>query len=251
MASVTGEAARYVSQQVIRKSKRRLTLIFLMGYAAAFASGLLVGYGGTMYSLLFIPAFVTLIVILDRRMDTISEKLERERLSYFRGATGEAQVGYVLGGLSDDYVVLHDLTTSHGNIDHVVVGPSGVYLIETKNWKGVVTADGKGELLLDGKSAPKPPAKTLFVALMNMKDEIKALTGLKPFFNGVLVFPSARVEAKWGTTGYVDCVGDEQLIGYITRKERSKRLAKEEIDAISQAFYELAMRDRDFARASA
>ena len=57
-------------------------------------------------------------------------------LPYRKGLTGERQVGGLLAGLGADYHVVHDLDTGHGNIDHVVVGPTGVFAIETKNLAG-------------------------------------------------------------------------------------------------------------------
>ncbi len=59
--------------------------------------------------------------------------------SWMQGAEGERRVGVHLNSLSDDYVVFHDFrpTDSEGqlqpwNVDHIVVGPTGVFVIETK-----------------------------------------------------------------------------------------------------------------------
>ena len=38
----------------------------------------------------------------------------------------------------------------------LVVGPTGVFVLDTKAWRGVVTSDGKGELLLNGQPTDKP-----------------------------------------------------------------------------------------------
>ena len=56
----------------------------------------------------------------------------------------------VLDGLiQDSYRVLHDLeNVLPGNVDHVVSGPTGVFLIETKS-NGFQTRD------LDARSAPE------------------------------------------------------------------------------------------------
>lgn len=56
------------------------------------------------------------------------------------GKTGEKRVAKRLGRLSDEYIVLNDIMipTKYGTtqIDHVVVSPYGVFVIETKNYKG-------------------------------------------------------------------------------------------------------------------
>jgi hypothetical protein len=50
------------------------------------------------------------------------------------GNASEQAVGETLDGLGDPYFVMHDIPQDRaGNIDHLVSGPNGVYLIETKS----------------------------------------------------------------------------------------------------------------------
>lgn len=60
------------------------------------------------------------------------------------GAQGERLTGRALEKLPKSYRVLHDLPMprSKANIDHVVVGPTGVFTVETKNYKNAVTIKG-------------------------------------------------------------------------------------------------------------
>ena len=58
-----------------------------------------------------------------------------------RGARGERQTARLLDRLSrHGYQVFHDLAMpgSPANIDHLVVGPSGVFVIDSKQWTGQV-----------------------------------------------------------------------------------------------------------------
>ncbi len=81
---------------------------------------------------------------LDRKKKNIDEL---NNLIY--GALGEQKVVKVLETLPDDYYLINDLSVSFSpaiynrqeneyirsiQIDHILVGPSGVFLIETKNW---------------------------------------------------------------------------------------------------------------------
>lgn len=138
------------------------------------------------------------------------------------------------------------MKTDFGNIDHVVIGLSVVYILDTKNWRGTITADENGELLCNGKPTDKPEIKILISRIMNIKEKVKTLCGLDPYINGVLVFPSAHVDAKWGTTKAVHCIRDEQLYEYIVENKKSNKLNKKEIDSISHAFLALARMDREF-----
>ena len=54
-----------------------------------------------------------------------------------RGAYAESLVGYVLERLRGlGFVVMHDLPqVGEGNVDHLVSGTSGVFMVETKRWK--------------------------------------------------------------------------------------------------------------------
>jgi hypothetical protein len=64
-----------------------------------------------------------------------------------RGATGERHTARLLGRLGrDGYVVFHDLALpdSPANLDHLVVGPSGVFLIDSKQWTGQVHQSSDG-----------------------------------------------------------------------------------------------------------
>jgi hypothetical protein len=63
------------------------------------------------------------------------------------GRTGEERVRTTLAaGLPEEYVLINGLTLPRaaGDIDHLVVGPSGVFLLETKMMAGYVVCDADG-----------------------------------------------------------------------------------------------------------
>jgi len=56
-----------------------------------------------------------------------------------RGARGERRTARQLGRLAKHgWVVFHDLAipSSRANADHLAIGPAGVFLIDSKNWRG-------------------------------------------------------------------------------------------------------------------
>src|SRR5919201_1242318 len=64
-----------------------------------------------------------------------------------RGAEGERRTARLLDGLTrDGYVVFHDLAVpgSPANVDHLVLGPSGVFVIDSKQWTGSVQQGADG-----------------------------------------------------------------------------------------------------------
>jgi Nuclease-related domain len=83
-------------------------------------------------------------------------KLAKRRKDLRLGFSGERAVGEELNKLMlDGFQVFHDVPFDKYNIDHVVVGPSGVFAVETKaKSKGGVSKGSKlkdYELVYDGK----------------------------------------------------------------------------------------------------
>ena len=64
-----------------------------------------------------------------------------------RGAAGERHTARLLDRLGrDGYVSFHDLAMPHSpaNLDHLVLGPSGVFVIDSKQWRGQVHQSSDG-----------------------------------------------------------------------------------------------------------
>lgn len=77
---------------------------------------------------------------LARRQRERAERLMRSAAKYERGAHGERATGAVLDALRQEgWAVFHDVKwpgRPRANIDHVVLGPPGIYVIDSKNWSG-------------------------------------------------------------------------------------------------------------------
>jgi hypothetical protein len=64
---------------------------------------------------------------------------------YLSGWNGEKSVTNLLRStLSDDYLLVNSVTFrgGHGDVDHIVLGPNGVFALETKNWSGKIACEG-------------------------------------------------------------------------------------------------------------
>lgn len=61
---------------------------------------------------------------------------------WLQGAAGERKVGDVLDGLADGgWLTLHDFSLGGENIDHIVMGPGGIFTVETKSFPGRLPID--------------------------------------------------------------------------------------------------------------
>jgi nuclease-like protein len=129
-------AARRAGQHA-RETTRRLVVRYLVWIAALVAAGAVALAAFGFVSLEF---FVTELVVL-----AVLAAIERFRVPaverWARGAEGEEEIGHVLEGLGDGWFTLHDLDTGRGNIDHVVIGPGGLFTIETKSHGGRISVD--------------------------------------------------------------------------------------------------------------
>ena len=236
MAKVLGETGRYVADQAARKLLRLFLLLYVFCGIIGFLCGYMIGASHAFIYLFGLPLLLMIWLFVAKKFKSI----ENERINFRKGVMGEVAIGYILERFPDDYRVIPDLSTPFGNIDLVVIGPTGVYVVDAKNWKGVVAADGKGELLLNGKPTDKSEIKNLERRIMSIKEKIKVLSSFDPYVRGIFAFPSAYIEAKWGTTGAIHCLKDEQLYDYIVENKKSNKLSDKEIERLSQAFLALA-----------
>jgi hypothetical protein len=70
-------------------------------------------------------------------------------VAWRRGAAGERRTARLLDPLQrHGWAVLHDLALpgSRANIDHLVIGPGGVFVVDSKHYRGRLRLDGSGRL---------------------------------------------------------------------------------------------------------
>jgi hypothetical protein len=72
-----------------------------------------------------------------------------EAIAWRRGAAGERRTARLLGPLEQlGWVVLHDLAVpgSRANIDHLAIGPGGIFVVDSKQYRGRLKLDPSGRL---------------------------------------------------------------------------------------------------------
>ena len=107
---------------------------------------------------------------------------------FFKGARGEERVAGILRALPDSYHVFNDFVAGSAHVDHVVVGPAGVFSVETKNWRGAVTVE-EGHILVDGQLPSRPPLAQALKEAALVKSAL-AKAGWKGDVTPVLAFAS-------------------------------------------------------------
>jgi Nuclease-related domain len=72
-----------------------------------------------------------------------------DAVAWRRGAAGERRTARLLGPLErQGWAVLHDLAVpgSRANLDHLVIGPGGVFVIDSKQYRGRLQLESSGRL---------------------------------------------------------------------------------------------------------
>lgn len=112
-----------------------------------------------------------------------------------KGAEGEEHVGKRLARLPDGWQVLHDLTigTQGANLDHLVIGPPGVFTINTKYQSGRVTVYDRAILHNGHKTAYIPKA---LAEARKVQRGISRVVGREIAARGVLVFVGATPDIR-------------------------------------------------------
>ena len=116
---------------------------------------------------------------------------------FFKGARGEEKVSGILKSLPAAYHVFNDFAAGRSHVDHVVVGPGGVFALETKFWRGRVTIED-GHVLLDGQLPDRSPVSQVLREAVLVKQTL-ARAGWTGAVTPVLVFASDTFDAHRAT----------------------------------------------------
>jgi len=99
--------------------------------------------------------------------------------AFFKGARGEERTAFALEGLPEGFCVFNGLMArkrrlamSRGDMDHVVAGKTGVFVVETKCWEGEGTCE-RGRIWVDGR----PPTRDPLAQVVRARDELEAALG--------------------------------------------------------------------------
>jgi hypothetical protein len=110
------------------------------------------------------------------------------------GAEGERKTEKALQPLEKvGWTVVHDIQQRYGNYDHIAVGPSGAYLLETKNLQGSVEISA-GVPRLNRRHDPEANTlvgsipKQALGAAASVKEDIQRRTGHRLWVQAVVVF---------------------------------------------------------------
>jgi hypothetical protein len=134
-----------------------------------------------------------------------------------RGARGEEEVGGLLEQLRGrEWRVIHDASFGRGNVDHIVIGPAGVFTVETKSHPGPVRVRR-----VHGATLRQAQAESR---------AIEDVTGEK--VEPLLVYSRAWVDRPLASRKGVRVVPARMLLGYLAKREAT--LSREQIERVGE-----------------
>lgn len=154
-----------------------------------------------------------------------------------QGIEGEKVVGQYLERLRENgYQVFHDLIGTGFNVDHVLVGPAGVFTIETKTWSK--PSRGEAKIKFDGEqltTAGREPERNPVVQARAQSAWLKQLlsesTGRNFEVFPVVVFPGWYVEQSNECLRNIWVLEPKALAKFLANA--AQRLAPEEVKLAS------------------
>ncbi len=196
---------------------------------------------GTDHKRIQVVLYAAVIAIALAPMLTLSIRLAARVKSLQLGLDGETATGQLLNTLMlNGCHVYHDIACQYGNVDHIVVGPGGVFVIETKARSKPVTGDGKADarVVYDGDSIRFPThveTRVLDQVRTNascVSKWLTAATGHKVATRPVVALPGWYVERK-GRSDVLVINPEPGESKFMSKPNANRSLTQEEIQRIT------------------
>lgn len=187
------------------------------------------------HSLVWSIALLLYSIFFPIYLSYLSKGGEKNDNSWGTGYMVEELVGTKLAALGDNYRVIHDVSKGKGNenIDHIVIGPTGIFVIESKANKNAMVYYENNQRIISGlgNKFMKQVARNACWVRENISNSLKN----NEFVHGIIVRPlNIDRKIKMNCSNRV-CVMDGELV-YDHIKHFDGELSYEDINKI---YYDL------------
>jgi len=151
----------------------------------------------------------------------------------FRGVVGEIEVGEALDRLGPGWHVLHALPVDedHADIDHLVIGPSGVFVISTRNHTGFDVWASQRTFIVAG--VRHPHIRDMEYEMGRAERLLTAAAGRAVEVSGILAVVAPKSLVVREKQRDVAVLDSSHLVSWLTRHKRA--LAPGEVEEIGAA----------------
>lgn len=194
MAQHFGKRSSYISKNIKYEGYHQIVLLIILSFGLGYV------FRGIIDAPVDANIFTKVLVfgVLGLPLFAITyyffKKSKIDQRHFRRGEVGESRAYFALADLPNEYSVFQDVSIGEniGNIDFVVVGPTGVFAVEVKNISGLITAtNAEDNLLKNDIPLEKNPLNQTYANAKNVSEALEML--VVP----VLVF-TGHVDIKFG-----------------------------------------------------
>jgi len=141
------------------------------------------------------------------------------------GASGEKIVSLKLKGLPNSYFLIEDVClTKYGNIDHIVIGPTGIFVVETKNHKGRIEFNGEDWTCHSGrfKNKIKDIGKQVIFSTFDLKKFLIDANLINPNFwiHSLIVFSNPETKFNINNLKIAEVFNPAGAVKFILEQEK-------------------------------
>ena len=156
----------------------------------------------------------------------------RNDKTWGKGLAAEDTVGKSLLALPPEYKIIEDFNTGRGNIDVIVIGPTGLFVIEVKAMKGVVSFRN-GQLAIDGRVFETDYIVQTEAERYWLSNTLKQNLNIDYKITGLLLFPFGKIDKATINGPIKDSIwiGEGNFHTYLIDKSRNN-LTTNEVEQI-------------------
>ena len=200
------------------------------------------------------PAFIEVLSILMIGFGGALAKFANKHYNILKsGLHGEKRTETLLNQLKGEYEILTNVNIHHDGrrteLDSLVIGPNGVFLVESKNVKGKISGRTddqtyrKVSISSSGntyESTMNNPVRQINRAIIILKNYLQEENGLHTYIQGILYFSNPETTVKIENTSNVQIFSaaehnGKDLISYVKNYQPKKPLTAKDIQQIKQA----------------
>ena len=154
------------------------------------------------------------------------------------GIKGERAVADALDQLRErGYRIFHDIHERDYNIDHAIIGPGGIFAIETKTHRkakgATVVVDGD-RITVGGFVPDRDPVVQAKAAARRIHDVLKQQTGRDVWVKPVVLYPGWFVTHKSKPTADLFVGSETFFLGSFDYQHSEERISPEDVDALAR-----------------
>ena len=146
--------------------------------------------------------------------------LSHDTHALYRGVVGEIEVGESLDRLGPEWSVLHAVPVESGlaDIDHLVIGPAGVFVVATKNHSGLNVWASQRTLMVGG--VRQPHIRNMEYEMGRAERSLSAASGSAIEVSGILAMVAAKSVVVREKHRDVAVLSSGHIVSWLQRHKR-------------------------------